>query len=42
MPNPTTPGVSVEEITKLPYSIALIDTAIPTFIGYTDQIPEGY
>ena len=42
MPNPTTPGVSVEEITKLPYSIALIDTAMPTFIGYTDQIPEGY
>ncbi|WP_102981205.1 phage tail sheath family protein [Chryseobacterium scophthalmum] len=42
MPNPTTPGVSVEEITKLPYSIALIDTAIPTFIGYTDKIPEGY
>ncbi|WP_262511482.1 hypothetical protein [Chryseobacterium sp. 5_R23647] len=26
MSNPTTPGVSVEEITKLPYSIALIDT----------------
>lgn len=42
MPNPTTPGVSVEEITKLPHSIALIDTAMPTFIGYTDQIPEGY
>ncbi|WP_426474646.1 phage tail sheath family protein [Chryseobacterium balustinum] len=42
MSNPTTPGVSVEEITKLPYSIALIDTAIPVFIGYTDQIPEGY
>lgn len=42
MPNPTTPGVSVEEITKLPYSIALVDTAIPTFIGYTELIPEGY
>jgi len=42
MPNPTTPGVSVEEITKLPHSIALIDTAIPVFIGYTEQIPEGY
>ncbi|MCI3939513.1 hypothetical protein MQX03_20265 [Chryseobacterium aahli] len=42
MPNPTTPGVSVEEITKLPYSIALVDTAIPAFIGYTELIPEGY
>lgn len=42
MPNPTTPGVSVEEITKLPYSVALIDTATPAFIGYTELIPEGY
>jgi len=42
MPNPTTPGVSVEEITKLPNSIALIDTAMPVFIGYTELIPEGY
>lgn len=42
MPNPTTPGVSVEEITKLPHSIALVDTAIPVFIGYTEKIPEGY
>lgn len=42
MPNPTTPGVSVEEITKLPNSVALIDTAIPVFIGYTELIPEGY
>ncbi|MCS3870511.1 phage tail sheath protein FI [Chryseobacterium ginsenosidimutans] len=42
MPNPTTPGVSVEEITKLPYSITLVDTAMPVFIGYTELIPEGY
>ncbi|ANF52018.1 hypothetical protein A0O34_16520 [Chryseobacterium glaciei] len=42
MPNPTTPGVSVEEITKLPNSISLIDTAMPVFIGYTELIPEGY
>lgn len=42
MLNPTTPGVSVEEITKLPYSVTLVDTAIPVFIGYTEQIPEGY
>lgn len=42
MPNPTTPGVSVEEITKLPNSISLIDTAIPTFIGYTELVPQGY
>lgn len=42
MPNPTTPGVSVEEMTKLPNSVALIDTAMPVFIGYTELIPEGY
>ncbi|WP_415328005.1 phage tail sheath family protein [Chryseobacterium sp. MMS23-Vi53] len=42
MLNPTTPGVSVEEITKLPNSVALIDTAMPVFIGYTDKIPAGY
>ncbi|MFL9833770.1 phage tail sheath family protein [Chryseobacterium terrae] len=42
MPNPTTPGVSVEEITKLPYSVNLVDTAVPTFIGYTEKIPADY
>jgi phage tail sheath protein FI len=42
MPNPKTPGVSVEEITKLPYSVTLVDTATPVFIGYTELIPEGY
>ncbi|MFY7813886.1 MAG: hypothetical protein ACOVRK_01725, partial [Chryseobacterium taeanense] len=38
----TTPGVFIEEITKLPNSIALIDTAMPVFIGYTEKIPAGY
>lgn len=42
MLNPTTPGVSVEEITKLPYSVALVETALPAFIGYTELIPAGY
>jgi phage tail sheath protein FI len=41
MLNPTTPGVSVEEITKLPYSVALVETAIPAFIGYTELMPSG-
>lgn len=30
-----TPGVYVEEIVKLPPSVAPVDTAIPAFIGYT-------
>lgn len=32
-----TPGVYVEEIAKLPPSVAPVDTAIPAFIGYTQQ-----
>ena len=32
-----TPGVYIEEIPKLPPSIASVDTAIPAFIGYTDK-----
>lgn len=31
-----TPGVYVEEIPKLPPSIAPVETAIPAFIGYTE------
>lgn len=42
MQNPTTPGVSVEEITKLPHSVSLVDTAIPVFIGYTEFTPEEH
>lgn len=32
-----TPGVYVEEIPKFPPSVAAVDTAIPAFIGYTQQ-----
>jgi hypothetical protein len=35
--NYKTPGVYVEEITKLPPSIAGVETAIPAFIGYTEK-----
>ncbi len=33
--NYRTPGVYVEEISKLPPSVAQVETAIPAFIGYT-------
>ncbi|MBI3135502.1 MAG: phage tail sheath family protein [Bacteroidetes bacterium] len=33
-----TPGVYVEEITKLPASVAQVATAIPAFIGYTENL----
>ena len=32
-----TPGVYIEEISKLPPSIAQVETAIPAFIGYTQK-----
>lgn len=32
-----TPGVYIEEIVKLPPSIASVETAIPAFIGYTEK-----
>ncbi|MCI4670768.1 MAG: phage tail sheath subtilisin-like domain-containing protein [Bacteroidia bacterium] len=32
-----TPGVYVQEIQKLPPSVAQVDTAIPVFIGYTQK-----
>ena len=32
-----TPGVYIEEISKLPPSVAQVNTAIPAFIGYTQQ-----
>jgi phage tail sheath protein FI len=32
-----TPGVYIEEISKLPPSIASVETAIPAFIGYTEK-----
>ena len=33
-----TPGVYVEEISKLPSSVAQVETAIPAFIGFTEKI----
>ena len=35
-----TPGVYVEEISKLPPSVAQVETAIPAFIGYTEKATE--
>jgi len=32
-----TPGVYIEEISKLPPSVAQVETAIPAFIGYTQR-----
>src|SRR6476646_7015687 len=37
MPEYKTPGVYIEEIPKLPPSIASVETAIPVFIGYTQN-----
>jgi phage tail sheath protein FI len=37
MTNYNTPGVYVEEISKLPASVAPVATAIPAFIGYTEK-----
>ncbi|WP_295220211.1 phage tail sheath C-terminal domain-containing protein [uncultured Chryseobacterium sp.] len=42
MPNPTTPGVSVQENTRLPYSVSLAESAVPAFIGYTELQPADY
>lgn len=36
-----TPGVYVQEISKLPPSIAAVETAIPAFIGYTEKVELG-
>ena len=37
MPDYKTPGVYIEEIPKLPPSIASVETAIPAFTGYTEK-----
>lgn len=42
MPNPTTPGVSIQENARLPYSIPLPESAVPAFIGYTELQPADY
>lgn len=36
-----TPGVYVEEISKIPPSVAGVATAIPAFIGITEKTPEN-
>ena len=38
--NYKTPGVFVEEIPKLPPSVAQVETAIPAFIGYTEKAKD--
>jgi len=35
-----TPGVYIEEIPKLPPSVAQVETAIPAFMGYTDRADQ--
>ena len=35
-----TPGVYVMEISKLPPSVAQVETAIPAFIGYTHKAAD--
>jgi len=35
-----TPGVYVEEIPKLPPSVAQVETAIPAFVGYTQKAEQ--
>ncbi len=35
--NYKTPGVYIEEISKLPTSVAQVETAIPVFIGHTEK-----
>jgi len=35
-----TPGVYIEEIPKLPPSVAAVETAIPAFIGYTEKAEQ--
>src|SRR6187402_3385151 len=41
MPTYKTPGVFVEEIPKLPPSVAMVETAIPAFIGYTEKAEKN-
>jgi phage tail sheath protein FI len=35
-----TPGAYIEEIPKLPPSVAPVDTAVPAFIGYTERATD--
>lgn len=36
-----TPGVYIEELSKLPPSVAQVETAIPAFAGYTEKAEEN-
>ena len=36
-----TPGVYIEEISKLPPSVAQVETAVPAFIGYTEKAEKN-
>ncbi len=36
-----TPGVYIQEISKLPASIAPVETAIPAFVGYTETASDN-
>lgn len=40
MPDYTTPGVYVEEVSTLPFSIHPLSTSKPVFIGYTEKGPK--
>ena len=35
------PGVYIEELSKLPPSVAEVETAIPAFIGYTEKAEKN-
>jgi len=41
MPEYKTPGVYIEEISTLPASIAAVETAIPAFIGHTQNTTDS-
>ncbi len=41
MQNIKTPGVYIQEISKLPASVAPVATAIPAFVGYTEKRIRG-
>jgi len=39
--NATTPGVYIEEVSRIPASVVPVATAIPGFIGYTEKGPTN-
>jgi phage tail sheath protein FI len=40
VPTYKTPGVYIEEISIFPPSVAAVETAIPAFIGFTEQAED--